>query len=158
MPYHISHLQGGCRHLKWKNANCWYTSRQMFCVHSHRHVTDHKWTVHEWRLALCCAVIFWALRDFCVSSISHFITGLKRIQDWCLVGAISVKWGLTVAALWDMLYQSGTSSLSREYHVKSDNCDQWNLVEGLLTNPLNSIVHCHYKDMRFDRVCHPCIW
>ena len=86
VPYHISHLQGG-----WKNANCWCTSHQMFCIHSHRHVSDHKWTVHEWRLALCCTGICWALRDFCVSSISHFITGLKRIQDWCVVDAMSLN-------------------------------------------------------------------
>lgn len=133
VSYCINHLQGGCRHWNWKNTNCWNTSHQMFCVHSDRHVCDHKWTVHEWRLALCCAGICWAWRDFCVSSTSHFITGLKRIQDCCLVDAISLKWGLTVAALWGMLYQSRTSSLWRGYHVKSDNCDWWNMVEGLQT-------------------------
>lgn len=42
VPYHINHLQFGCRRLKWKNANCWYTSHQMFCIHSHRRVSDHK--------------------------------------------------------------------------------------------------------------------
>jgi hypothetical protein len=79
VPYLINHLQGGCRHLKLKNASCRYTSHHMFCIHSHRHVSDHKWTVHEWRLALCCTGICWALRDFCVSGISCFITGFKRI-------------------------------------------------------------------------------
>jgi hypothetical protein len=100
--YYISELQGGYRHSKWKNVNCWCASHQMFrtCY------TDMSVTINElleWRWALHCA-ISWAWRDFCVYSTPNFITGLKSIQDCCLVGAVSFKWGLTVATLWDVLY------------------------------------------------------
>lgn len=129
----------------------------MCCVQSHRHVSDHKWTVNEWRLALCCAGINWTWNNFCVSSTSHFITGPKRIQDYCLVVAVSLKWGLPVAALWDM-YQSGTSSLWRGYHIKWDNCDWWN-VEGLQTETYQSSEwYCTVSTKTWGlTVCHPCI-
>jgi hypothetical protein len=59
MLYHTECCKVGTDIQKQKNVNCWHSLQWMFPVCSHRYVSGHNWTVHEWRQTLDCEAEHW---------------------------------------------------------------------------------------------------
>lgn len=125
-------------------------------------VSDHNWTVRGGRQALYSVHISWVYRDFWVCSALNFMMRLENAQDCCQVGTTSFKWGAVMFVLWDIPYTSGMILSWRRNHVKSCNCNQWNMAKGQWTRtpvtPPDGAMHRYLQNTRFENVHHPCCW
>jgi hypothetical protein len=108
-------------------------------------ISDHNGTVRGGRQALYSVHISWVCRDIWVCSALNFMMRLENAQDCCQVGTTPFKWGAVMYVLWDIPYSSGMILSWRRNHVKSCNCNHWNMAKGLWTKtpltPPGGVMH-----------------
>jgi hypothetical protein len=145
-----------CAIARWLQACNIQHAANVLCI------SDYNWTVCRGRQALYSVHVSWAYKDFWVCSALNFMMRLKIAQDCYQVGTTSFKWGAVMFVLWDIPYTSGMILSWRGNHLKSCNCNQWNMAKGLWTRtPMNlpdGVMHRYLQNTRFENVCHPRSW
>lgn len=140
----------------------WVQSCSVQCTTNILCVSDHNWAVRGGRQALYSVHISWVYRDFWVYSALNFLIKLENAQDCCQVGTTSFEWGAVMFVLWDIPYTSGMILSWRGNHVKSCNCNQWNMAKGHWTRtpmtPPDGVMHRYLQNTRFKNVYHPRSW